>query len=314
MLSRVADAFYWMSRYLERAEHAARVIDVASGLALDASSDTVGGQLLLSIETPPLADGDSAARNVRLGDITPAQIAAVSANVARARENARQIREQISAEMWEHLNSIYLLLNRSGGPPSDPGTFARMMINRAHLFHGVAEASLSRGEGWHFMEIGRYIERAITTSMMLKRYFIARDRRPTGDRTGDVKDEAAGTGLLSACAALEAYCRQYTAEIRRERVAEFLLLNADFPRSARFAADRIEDSLRTVARLAGRQATGRPERFAGRLRASLNYGTVDEVLEDGVNYLEQLHRQCGQIHVAIYQTYITYPIESAIGR
>lgn len=314
MLSRVADAFYWMSRYLERAEHAARVIDVASGLALDASSDTVGGQLLLSIETPPPAEGETAARNVRLGEITPAQIAAVSANVARSRENARQIREQISAEMWEHLNSIYLLLNRSGGPPSDPGTFARMMINRAHLFHGVAEASLSRGEGWHFMEIGRYLERAITTAMMLKRYFLARDRRPTGARAGDVKDEAAGTGLLSACAALEAYCRQYTAEIRPERVAEFLLLDADFPRSARFAADRVEDSLRTIARLAGRQHTARPDRFAGRLRASLNFGTVDEVLEDGANYLEQLRRQCGQIHVSIYQAYITYPIESAIGR
>ena len=122
-------------------------------------------------------------------------------------------------------------------------------------------------------------------------------------------------GLLRACAAYEAYCRVYTADLRPERLAEFLLLNAESPRSVRFAADRLEESLRAISRALGRQATSRPERFAGRLRAALNYGTIDEIIEDSlVRYVASIRRQCDQIHTAMYQTYITYPIESAIAR
>jgi uncharacterized alpha-E superfamily protein len=166
------------------------------------------------------------------------------------------------------------------------------------------------------MELGRYLERAMTTASMLQAYFDEHGIHGSHAQvTASRADYGAGVGLLRACAALEAYCRHYTADIRPERLAEFLLLNPEFPRSTRFAADRIEESLRAIARGLGRQANGRPERFAGRLRAALNYGTVDEILEDNVvRYLEHLRKQCAQIHGALYQTYITYPIETAIAR
>ena len=120
-------------------------------------------------------------------------------------------------------------------------------------------------------------------------------------------------GLLRSCSALESYCRHYTADLRPERIAEFLLLNSEFPRSVRFAAARVESALRAIASLTTGGAGGRAERLAGRLHASLDYGQVDEILsEDPHVYLETISRYCAQIHGAVYQGYITYPIESAL--
>jgi uncharacterized alpha-E superfamily protein len=318
MLSRVADGFYWMSRYLERAEQQARVIDVYLSLTLDDPTDTVGHALLASVIPQPDDEPLEEQQPIpQAGRIAPEYLSVVTESVVRARENARQIREQISSAMWEQLNSLYLTVGTAGiSHAHDPGGFMRSTIDRAHLFHGVTEATLSHGEGWHYMELGRYLERAMTTASMLEEYFSEHGVDGSHAQvTASRADYGAGVGLLRACAALEAYCRHYTADIRPERLAEFLLLNAEFPRSTRFAADRIEESLLAIARGLGRQATGRPERFAGRLRAALDYGTVDEILEDDIlGYVEQLRKQCGQIHGALYQTYITYPIETALAR
>jgi uncharacterized alpha-E superfamily protein len=201
----------------------------------------------------------------------------------------------------------------------EPGVYVRTVIEGAHLFHGVTDATLSHGEGWHYIQIGRFIERAATTAAMLEKQFTAAGRgvvRVAGDaRGGGLMTEGEyerWVSLLRACAAFEAYCRHYTAELRPARIAEFLLLNAEFPRSIRFVADRLESSLRAIAAMLGRPANGRPERFAGRLKASLNYGQIDEIMaDDPRGYLESVRRQCEQVHAALYETYITYPIESA---
>jgi uncharacterized alpha-E superfamily protein len=312
MLSRVADSFYWMRRYLERAEHSARVIDVHLSLSLDDPTDAVGRTLLSAVGERP-ADvpiPEIPARAEATGRVDPVHRAAVVGCVAAARENARQIREQISTEMWEQLNRLYLL---SREPQLDGPAFMRAVVEGTHLFHGVTEATLNHGEGWHYMQLGRYIERATTTASMLAEYFAERGN-PSADapNTGQYVE---WVGLLRACAAFEAYTRAHTADVRPERLAEFLLLNADCPRSVRFAADRIEDSLRAIARLLGREATGRPERFAGRLRAALNFGTIDEIIADDlVRYVESIHEQCDQIHAALNQTYISYALEAAIAR
>ena len=109
------------------------------------------------------------------------------------------------------------------------------------------------------------------------------------------------------------YCRCYTADLKPERIAEFLLLNSESPRSVRFSAARVESALRTIAQLTSRGSGGRAERLAGRLQASLDYGQVDEILsEDPHTYLQGIGRSCAQIHAAAHQTYVSYPIESAL--
>ena len=305
MLSRVADCAYWMSRYLERAEHTARLADVCLGLTLDRSSDSVR-RLMCSVSGPPGGSGATAGPEEELAPEHRLNLT-IEGCVIAARENARQVREQISTEMWEQLNRLYLQVRRQrvvGG-----SVFYAHVKEAAHLFQGVTDSTMTHGEGWHFIQIGRSIERAAATAGMLDLHF-----EDSGERDGGIGAYVSWAALLRSCSGFEAYCQRYTADLRPERVAEFLLLNADFPRSVRFAIDTVEASLRSVARTAGRSSTARVDRLAGRLRASLDYSQIDEIMADSLqSYVVGIKRQCEQVHTALYQTYISYPIESAIG-
>jgi uncharacterized alpha-E superfamily protein len=312
LLSRVADALYWLSRYLERAEHTARLMDVRLDLGLDRQRAIDGwnfDRLFAALRVSPLAETPSSP-----GTLIDALVFdgdngdSVLRSVTAARENARQVREEISSDMWEQINALFLRLKQArseGTWSSRPHYICRMVIEGVHLFEGVTDATMAHGEGWRYLQVGRYLERAGATAALLDLYFHEGSRLPP--------NHAEWIGLLRSCSALEAYCRCYTADIRAERVAEFLLLNSEFPRSVRFAAARVERALRAIAQYAGRGTGGRAERLAGRLHASLDYGQVDEILdEDPHDYLESIGRSCGQIHAASYQTYIRYPIETAL--
>ena len=118
---------------------------------------------------------------------------------------------------------------------------------------------------------------------------------------------------MKACTAFEAYCKVYTADLRPQRIVEFLLLNAECPRSVRFAADAMQTALQAIAEATGGRKTGRINRLAGRLRAALSFGLIDEIMDAGLHiYLDDIRRQCTQIHNAIQQTYVAYPIEIAL--
>lgn len=308
MLSRVADCAYWMSRYLERAEHTARLGDVCLGLTLDRSSDTVR-RLMGAVGRPPSGYGvtitpmEDATPDVRLQQT-------IEACVVAARENARQVREQISTEMWEQLNRLYLHVRRNRSARGS--AYYAHVKEAAHLFQGVTDSTMIHTEGWHYIQIGRSIERAAATATMLEVHF---DDTAIAVRDGGIGAYVSWTALLRSCSGFEAYCQRYTADVRPERVAEFLLLSADFPRSVRFAVDTVEASLRSVARALGRSSAGRVDRLAGRLRASLDYSQIDEIMADSLqSYVQGIHRQCEQVHTALYQTYISYPTEAAIGQ
>jgi uncharacterized alpha-E superfamily protein len=164
---------------------------------------------------------------------------------------------------------------------------------------------MGHGEGWQYLQAGRFLERADATAKLVDLHFRDKTRLPA--------THLEWVGLLRSCSALEAYCRHYTADLRPERIAEFLLLNPEFPRSVRFAAARVESALRSVAQYTTRGVGGRAERLSGRLHASLDYGQVDEILNDDPHtYLAEIGRYCMQIHAAAYQSYVTYPIESAL--
>jgi uncharacterized alpha-E superfamily protein len=315
LLSRVADALYWISRYLERAEHTARVTDVVVDLGLgrvttldgDAIGRLYGSLGLTPAESPEQLGG--------LGDAAFFDIVhrnSVVACITAARENARQVREEISSDMWEQLNELYLRLRQIREDTGWTGRthyLSRSVIEGIHLFQGITDATMQHGEGWQFLQAGRFLERAASTAALLDRFLS--DAAEPGHPTA--LDQAEWVGLLRSCSALEAYCRHYTAVVRPERVAEFLLLSAEFPRSVRFAAASLESSLLAISKSSGRRAGGRAERLAGRLHASLDYGQVDEILNDDPHgYLAGISRQCTLVHSALTQTYMTYSIETAL--
>jgi uncharacterized alpha-E superfamily protein len=317
LLSRVADALYWMSRYLERAEHTARLVDVRLDLGLDrttSSEDWDFGRLYAALRLPvteAMPTSPAGLLDAVMFDLeTPDSVASC---VRAARDNARQVREELSSDMWEHVNGLFLTLNDAradGSWAGRPHYLCRLVIDRVHLFQGVTDATMGHGEGWQYLQVGRFIERAGATAALIAPQFSA---VPDADAAASPHEHVHWVGLLRSCAALEAYCRRYTADLRPDRIAEFLLLNAEFPRSVRFAASQLELALRTVAQLTGHASSGRAERLAGRLDASLGYGQVDEILADNPrSYLEGIGRQCAQIHTAFHQSYIAYSIEWAL--
>ena len=311
LLSRVADALYWISRYLERAEHTARLIDVRLDLGLDRGPDGQGwdfSRLYAAIRTTPSDPPTNPAALVEalMFDLTNRD--SVLACVTAARDNARQVREEISSDMWEQVNALFLRMQqarRDGTWSVRPHYLSRMVIEGVHLFEGVTDATMGHGEGWQYLQTGRFLERTAVTAALVDLHF----------NTGAVlpANHIEWVGLLRSCAALEAYCRCYTAELRPDRIAEFLLLNLEFPRSVRFSAARVDSALRIISQLTKRGAGGRAERLAGRLHASLDYGQVDEILSDDPHtYFESIGRFSAEIHTAVYQSYVMYPIESAL--
>jgi uncharacterized alpha-E superfamily protein len=318
MLSRVAESLYWMSRYLERAEHTARLLDLNLNLMLDQAPDPDGlrwprllDSLMVVLPARSKTDAYSVAQVLAFDAKNNASIIGC---MNAARENARQVREQISSEMWEQLNQLYLQIKRAGAGKkwqASPHLFFRGVKEGAHLFQGITDSTLSHSEGWHFIQAGRFIERASATAALLEAH--VGELYEPADAEAERSDYLDMVGLLKSCTAFEAYCKVYTADLSPERIAEFLLLNPEFPRSVRFAAEMIQTALNAIAELAETRKNGRVNRLAGRLRAALSFGQIDEIMGSGLRpYLNDIQRQCAQIHTAIYQQYVAYPIEAAL--
>jgi uncharacterized alpha-E superfamily protein len=316
MLSRVAESLFWTGRYLERAEHIARLVNVNLNLTLDRAPGDAArhwGRLLESLPAPPPWPAPTRPDTLDRSHVDLANREAIAACVGTARENARQVREEISSEMWQEINRLFLTVRRR--QPAESGwtagthEFLTSVIEGVHLFQGVTDATMTHSEGWHFIELGRYLERAISTAALLDVQY--RECDGSGDLIETVSDYVEWVGLLKSCCAFEAYCRHYTADVRSPRIAEFLVLNPDFPRSIRFAAGRVQTSLEAIAALAG-HVNGRADRLAGRLLASLDYGQMDEIIGELPTYLQGIVRQASLINAAVHQEYIAYPIDSRL--
>jgi len=318
MLSRVADSLYWMSRYLERAEHTARLIDVNLNLALELSPQAASGhwrRVVSSLRGPAFEGSQLRPFNVTeyLAFDTSNADSLVTC-ITLARENCRQVREQVSTEMWEHMNRLYLQVKRSnisGIWSAQPHEFFRAVREGAYLFHGIIDSTMSHGDGWHFIQLGRYIERAGATALLLDVHF-AELEKTLGKGPG-AREFLQWVGLLRSCSAFEAYCQFYTADLRPQRIIEFLLLNSDFPRSVRYAVRMVGYCLRKIGSSNQSARASRAERISGRLRATLDYGQVDEIITDNLHsYLDNIRRQCWAIHMAVQQSYISYSVEAAL--
>lgn len=316
MLSRVADNLYWMSRYLERAEHTARLLGVHMNLALEHDAGFNArrwARLLASLREASAPEGDAfaVAQAYALGQIND--------GVAAARENARQVREQISSEMWEELNRLFHELKRIGKPEylsTRAYDLVFTVIQSAQLFQGITDSTMTHGQGWQFIQAGRFIERVQAVAALIETHF-AEFSHGHGEGGGESLEAGAERhmewiGLLRCCTAFEAYCKVYTAELRPERVAEFLLLNAEFPHSVRFGVDRLRAALEAIHQTAGTRNPDRAGKPAGRLAASLSYTPIEEVMDNLRQFTHEIRRLCAHVHAGIYQVYISYPLESAV--
>lgn len=317
MLSRVADSLYWAGRYLERAEHASRLIEMNLGLMLDEAPDAQDGRwtrILTAMQCPAdIAEGrgDDAYAAVDALTFHPDNPNSIKVCIAAARENARQVREQVATDVFEHLNGLYLRVKQTRLDSLwsyQPDAFFRRARQGCILFHGLLDATVPHGEEWLFVQLGRYIERAQALPRLLKTYIDEDDQAP--DEHRQAAQYLHWVGLLKSCEAFMPYLNRYRSGVTPRPIAEFLLLDASFPRSARYAADMIQHALASIARHSGSYRSAPLDRLAGRLQSSLNYAQIDEIMQSGLHrYLDGIVDQTQRIHHEIYRVYIAYPIE-----
>ena len=255
MLSRVADSLYWMARYIERAENIARYVDVNLQVGLDEPEGGSGQQWLPlvaaagddSLFKERYASGlsEREAKEAILSFLTfdaeyPNSILSC---VTRARENARQVRGCINLEAWEHLNRFYHMLGSADArrrATESPFDFYSEIRQASYLFEGIAEATMSRGEEWHFLKLGRYLERADQTSRILDvKYFIL---LPDPSDVGSVVDDLLWGALLHSVSGYEMFRRRH-GRILPDKVVEFLVLDREFPRAILSCLLGAEESL-----------------------------------------------------------------------
>lgn len=318
MLSRVADSLYWMSRYLERAENTVRQLDVTMGLMLDAggaSAETRWKRLVESLGKPAglewNGDLDAMARKLVFDNLNHA---AVTFCVNGARENARQVREEISSEQWQRLNRLFHYIHSPQAEAqfdSSINDALTTVLDGIHLFKGVSDTTMIHGQGWQFIRLGRHLERAYATATLLE-VFQSDLLHPQGHEA-DGYEYLEMVGLLRCCTSFEAYCQVYTADVSPDRVLEFLLLNRDFPHAIRFSVDTIRDAIDAIQRVGGRRPSSELTAGIGRLHAMLGFTSIGEILGgDPAAFLHNIREQCLRIHEIVYRYYVHYSIQSAL--
>jgi uncharacterized alpha-E superfamily protein len=311
MLSRVADSLYWMSRYLERAEHTSRLLRVRLDTMVEESDEAASHswlRLLAALRARiSEGDADAAAITQHLGFDRVNRSSVLSA-VRGARDNARQVREQISSEVWEGLNRQYLQLIQADFDTvwsGQPGAFFRDLVEGLYLLEGLSHGTMRHGEGWRFLELGRYIERAQQVSRLLDVHF---GDMPSGGPKGLSEPRYFDwIALLKQCTGFEAYCRVYTARIEPAKIAEFLIFDPEFPHSVRFSVTRMAEALAAIGEGTPHTRRAACDRLAGRLTANLTYGQVSELMAGRMDaFLDETQKMCEAIHVAVHESFISY--------
>ena len=317
MLSRVANTLYWMARYVERADNLARLIDVNRHLLLD--NESLGSNRIADFWRPIiLCTGDqekfqSLYPETRGEDVIrfltddPRNVSSIASCIAQARESARTVRDQLSDEMWEEINALHLFARSEEAAymleVAPPRYYERIRRSVA-TFLGISATTHPRDEGWEFMELGRFLERADKTTRFL-------------DTTSYLPDDNQGgigapgmlhwTAILGSCGALGAF-RSGHHRFDAEGALSFLVFSRTFPRSVRYCVERVDECIHHISGSQRGGFTNEAERESGMLLADISYGTAEEAMELGIHaYLDGLQQRFNNIGGLVFETFVLMP-------
>jgi uncharacterized alpha-E superfamily protein len=313
VLARVADSTYWMARYVERAEHIARLLAVSANLLTDVGdlepelldAQWMGVPGVFRQFALPASDLPIAARVVRHMTLNPENPNSILNCLTKARENARAVREIISAEMWESLNGLYWQINAEDAAPridESPEDFFRSIMTGSMLFQGLCDQTLAHEQPWMFAQLGKHLERVDVTCRIVETRFELLTRYESQLET-PVRN-IHWMSVVRMCCGIEAYRRQHLGDLDPLKMAAFLILERTFPRSVRYG---VEQALAAISGI--HDATRRPgvdpaERILGRLSAQLEYAEPAEIFSVGLpRYLSGITAGLAEAAVAVGQTY-----------
>jgi uncharacterized alpha-E superfamily protein len=302
MLSRTASDLYWLSRYLERAENSARMLEVSHSMAMMPSGRSAEQELAAPLRvTGSVEEFWSQHSRLNFAELykflgwNADHHASIYHCFRRARENAHAVRGRITAEMWETINATWIELNRMRAQPPELKPFCDWVKERSHLWRGTAYGTLARGDAFHFLRLGTFLERADNSARLLGvKQFDA------GDESNALRDYYQWTALLQALGALEAHQDAYGGKLDGSTVAEMLILRSDTPRSLRACLEEINSILSQISGPQGRRAKG----IARTLLAELEFGSIKELQQDGMTvFLERFLKTTDSISSEISHAY-----------
>ncbi|MBD2718169.1 MULTISPECIES: alpha-E domain-containing protein [unclassified Synechococcus] len=312
MLSRVADSLYWINRNVERAENISRFVEVSEAMALDCPPGSAEPWLPL-IE----ASGDRKLFDELYPVVTPDAVihflvreaknpSSVLNCIANARENARQIREVMTTEMWEQINDIYWTLQEEAFWRQPPQEQLREIRRACQLFYGITDATLSRDLSWQFSRLGRLLERADKTTRILDvKYFLL---LPSPEEVGGVLDELQWISLLRSAGAYQMFRQSSQQAIEPKAVAAFLLLDPIFPRSVRYCLERISDTLRIIRGSSVPRPADDLECLIGLTLAHWSFTRIDELVATGLHEaIDNFQSDLNRLHELIEARYFIAP-------
>ena len=310
LLSRIAETLFWTGRYVERADDTARMVDVYVHRLLEApradeDADCRALLSVLGIPVPAASPLDIGATVYQLAYDTKS-VSAIAGAVLAARSGARSVRDVISSEMWECLNvsGLGLAAQRRAAERLGPHVYLRFIRERAALFFGLSDSTMSHDDAWRFLVLGRSLERVDMTARLLLA------------RMPDTPYEVGWPMLLRACGAYESFIRSHGWTSGENDATEFLILDRLFPRSVLHSLGTAEDCLAALDPEAGRAGMSDPARRPiGVLRTRLEYSRTGLPEEQLAELLGALQQTCRQASEAIAERYFSYaePVAWASG-
>jgi len=311
MLSRIAESLYWMSRYLERVDSTARLVEINLLHLLEAESAITEPDEWRPLLAICVAEGQYAkafgsdqitgARVIRFLLEERANPGSVRTSLRLARENARVVRDRISKEMWECVNDLWLrTVERQKRPmvPERAADHCRTLRSEVARFHGLTVSTMMRGEAFGFYLLGFFLERAdMTARIMDVKYHLL---LPDSSLVGSPLDYYQWAALLKSMSGFEAFRRRYHS-LRPLDVAEFVVLDPDFPRSLRFAVDRMEQALASIG---SARADSPSARAIGELSDLLAKASAESLFEQGLHeFLGRFLEGVSALHAAVRYEY-----------
>lgn len=310
MLSRVADSLYWMSRYMERTDGILRMLKMNYAFSQDDSSDFTWKPVLKTfsfLEDEEIAQlGNNSREVLHYMVIEKENPNSVVNMVTKARENARSVQDHITKEVWQCFNEYYHIVRdeklENMVKHDDPISVLDILIRQGMLYYGTAEITMARGEGLCFMNIGKYLERAIQSADILEVKF-----SDLGYDLDKTIDTTYWKYFLLSISGYELYLKNYRSGFEARNILDQIIFNSNFPRSVEYSVSRVQRYFDRLKNDRNIDNFNKINVMIGRLRSNVQYSNVEMITEEGLDqYLKRIHEDLYAIGTLLNKYYFAY--------
>ena len=312
MLSRIADSLFWLNRYMERADGMLRLLKTSYILSFDkveASNLTWEPALKIFTVLSPeeintLKDNDAAALQYLLTDIK--NLNSLKVILTRARENARGMQDQVTKEVWEQVNKLYHIINHPEVSDRLAGVDAIMvidnLIDNSDQLAGITDSTMPRGQGWNYMNVGKYIERCLLTVEFTYAFF-----KDAGFTLRNEQDILYWRSLLLALSGYELHLKNYRSQQHNLNVLKQVLFDKYFPRSLHYSLERANKYLGDIIAANAVEGVADLARLFGRISSLVKFADVAAVEKTGLEtLLRQVRSDLNEFSKMFGQVYFSY--------